>query len=116
MAGHGSGSGTTSVSFRAVRRGAGLAAACALAASLAGCSSLPGGAGGESVSDKLANAFAFNGTTPPPISKPTEEANVNCPIVDVAEGGASARVYAGGQSASNVRYQYSMGDMARDCS
>lgn len=38
-----------------------------------------------------------------------------CPVVDVREGAAAHRVYAGGQSNANVRYQFSMGDIAREC-
>lgn len=43
---------------------------------------------------------------------PTE---LMCPFVDVREGAAAHRVYAGQQSNSNVRYQYSMGEIAREC-
>ncbi len=43
---------------------------------------------------------------------PTE---LQCPFVDVREGAAAHRVYAGQQSNSNVRYQYSMGEIAREC-
>lgn len=43
---------------------------------------------------------------------PTELA---CPVVDVREGAAAHRVYAGAQSNSTVRYQFSMGDIAREC-
>jgi hypothetical protein len=38
-----------------------------------------------------------------------------CPVVDVREGAAAHRVYAGAQSNANVRYQFSMGDIARQC-
>ncbi len=38
-----------------------------------------------------------------------------CPVVEVREGAAAHRVYAGGQSNANVRYQFSMGDIAREC-
>ena len=36
-------------------------------------------------------------------------------MVDVREGAAAHRVYAGAQSNSTVRYQFSMGDIAREC-
>jgi hypothetical protein len=38
-----------------------------------------------------------------------------CPYVDVREGAAAHRVYAGQQSNATVRYQYSMGEIAREC-
>lgn len=40
---------------------------------------------------------------------------LTCPIVEVREGAAAHRVYAGQPSNASVRYQYSMGDIARDC-
>ncbi len=40
-----------------------------------------------------------------------------CPIVDVRDGGAAHRVYNGNSTASaDVRYQYSIGETARECS
>jgi hypothetical protein len=102
-----------SVGLLANRRRARLALGCALAGALAGCSSIPAG---QSTSDTLANIFAFNSPTAPPAQARKAETSVNCPIVDVAEGGAAVRVYAGGQSNENVRYQYSLGDLARECS
>ncbi|HEY8578709.1 MAG TPA: hypothetical protein VIL72_02400 [Beijerinckiaceae bacterium] len=38
-----------------------------------------------------------------------------CPYVDIRDGGAAHRVYAGGQGSANVRYQFSMGDVVRTC-
>ena len=38
-----------------------------------------------------------------------------CPFVDVREGAAAHRVYAGQPSNANVRYQFSIGDVAREC-
>ncbi|MFN3889146.1 MAG: hypothetical protein ACK4MV_02025 [Beijerinckiaceae bacterium] len=43
---------------------------------------------------------------------PTELA---CPYVDVRDGAAAHRVYAGQPSNATVRYQFSMGDIAREC-
>lgn len=42
-------------------------------------------------------------------------ADLACPYVDVREGAAAHRVYAGGQGNANVRYQFSMGDIVRSC-
>lgn len=40
---------------------------------------------------------------------------LTCPIVEVREGAAAHRVYAGQPSNASVRYQFSMGEIARDC-
>lgn len=40
---------------------------------------------------------------------------LTCPIVEVREGAAAHRVYAGQPSNASVRYQYSMGEVAREC-
>lgn len=47
-----------------------------------------------------------------PVGSPTE---LVCPFVDVREGAAAHRVYAGQPSNATVRYQFSMGDIAREC-
>ena len=87
-------------------------AACSVLVVLAGCSSVPG------VNENtFGNLLAYNSPNAPPASAtPVVIDKVNCPVVDVAEGGAAVRVYAGGQSNGSVRYQYSMGDVARECS
>ena len=41
--------------------------------------------------------------------------NLVCPGIEVKEGGAAQRVYAGGQDSRNVRYQFSLGELAREC-
>jgi hypothetical protein len=101
-----------SVGLLACERWARLAIGCAAAAAMAGCSSIPSG---QSSSDTLANIFAFNSTTAPPADARKAGTPVDCPIVDVADGGASVRVYAGPPANGNVRYQYSLGDLAREC-
>lgn len=40
---------------------------------------------------------------------------LNCPYVDVREGAAAHRVYAGQPANSAVRYQFSISDVAREC-
>ena len=81
----------------------------ALTSLAAGCSSVSG-----FNENTFGNLLAYNSVNAPPVAPlRDDETKVNCPIVDVAEGGAALRV--GGQANSSVRYQYSMGDLARDC-
>ena len=92
-----------------------LLAASALALAVSACSTGPG----RDPGDTLGNMFAFNSPRAPqapakPAARSTTE--VVCPIVDVKEGGAAHRVYNGrGVSNSNVRYQFSIGQTAREC-
>ena len=89
------------------------ALAAALAASLSGCGA----------SDFLAvrDARAEKPTTPsdklPESEKlkmrPLKAEDLDCPIIDVAEGGSTFRV--GGPDNKDVRYQFSISDMARTC-
>jgi hypothetical protein len=44
---------------------------------------------------------------------PVAAQDINCPEVDIAEGGAALRV--GGPENASVRYQFSIGDTARQC-
>lgn len=91
-----------------------------LGACLAG-TALLSGCGGSALSDggsAVANLLAFNTTNvsaaPPPA--PVDE-KLQCPPVEVLDGTASSRVYAGAeQTNSSVKYQFSMGDVARECS
>ena len=48
-----------------------------------------------------------------PIVLPVASQDIYCPTVDVAEGGAAARV--GGADNASVRYQFNIGDTAREC-
>ena len=93
-----------------------LAFAIACLGLAAGCSSLPGGGGPGST---LANLVLFNSTTPPPAATPPPgkaPINLECPQIEVQDGTSSVRVYAGAdQSNANLRYQFSLGDTARDC-
>ena len=83
----------------------------------AGCSSAPGPQSADPA-DTLGNLFAFNSTRAPPIpaGSGAPRTSVICPIVDVRDGGAAHRVYNGsGTSNSDVRYQFSIGETAREC-
>jgi hypothetical protein len=48
-----------------------------------------------------------------PIVRPVASIDINCPPVDVAEDGAAYRV--GGADNESVRYQFNIGDTARQC-
>ncbi|MGE3246720.1 MAG: hypothetical protein AB7F96_06755 [Beijerinckiaceae bacterium] len=92
-----------------------VAAAGGLALLAGACSTAPG----KDPADTIGNVFAFNSTKAPPVD-PSRQAqtvlDVECPVVDVKEGGAAVRVYNGrGTSNNDVRYQYSIGQTAREC-
>jgi hypothetical protein len=79
---------------------------------VAGCSSAPGS--GSGASNSVGNFLAFGTTPPPPPPDRTKEVvKIDCPEVEVLGGAAAMRV--GGQDNASVRYQYSMGDVAREC-
>jgi hypothetical protein len=88
--------------------------ALSAAAILAGCAS-----GTSDPADMLGNLAArgaFGGS--PPVAAQAaapSETNVICPSTELKDGSAAYRVYAGAQTNENVRYQYSMGDIARQC-
>jgi hypothetical protein len=90
----------------------GLMAALVSVGACAGDASSPIGGflslGGNSGSAPAVAATQVAAAAPDP-------SKVVCPYVDVKEGGAAHRVYAGGQSSGNVRYQFSLGDIAREC-
>lgn len=46
---------------------------------------------------------------------PFDRRELNCPYVDVREGAAAHRVYAGQPANSSVRHQFSIADVAREC-
>jgi hypothetical protein len=85
---------------------------------LAGCSSVGLDTAGSSVSDTMGNLLAYNRPTAPPLppQKPGPVAEVDCPQIEVQDGTAELRSYAGGNSNADVSYQYSLGDTARECS
>ena len=95
--------------------GAGLVAGAAMA--LAGCGGQAGSVAGgdpDPVSTRLGNLLAFNSTTAPPLPNSGVKERIDCPIIQVDPGHAAVRV--GGEAATSVRYQISIGDVARDCS
>jgi hypothetical protein len=86
--------------------------ATAMALALAGC-----GSAASDASSTLANILAFNTTKPPPAPDAPKEAETDeyCPTVDIMEGGAATRSYAGGDSNNALRYQISIAELARQC-
>jgi hypothetical protein len=91
----------------------GLRAALTVAACLtmSACSSTSegGGAGG------MLNAFFYGGSVPP--SLPPDQAEVPCPQVGIAPGGAAINSYAGGRTGAPeaMRSQLSIVNLAREC-
>ena len=105
-------------SFKKVMRAkqaAAFLAAGLLALGMASCASSPTNDPGNT----LGNLLAFNSTKAPPVqqtqsTKPVLD--IVCPVIDVKENGAAHRVYAGrGVSNQDVRYQFSIGETAREC-
>ena len=93
-----------------------MAASCALA--LSGCG---GGIGigllDYSVTPAKTAATAQplpQGTPAGPARTPESLGVADCPHVEVLEGTSAVRV--GGEASSSVRYQYSLGDVSRECS
>ena len=72
---------------------------------------------GEGIGAKISSLAAFGSTTPPPAPAAADPTALRlvCPDVEVLDGTASMRFYAGGAGSGNVRYQYSMGEVAREC-
>lgn len=102
--------------MRQMVKSGGLALVAVAGLSLAGCSSDTGSLQpGNSASDKLANLLAFNTTNPPPVEQRAEVIKVDCPTVEVQDGTAAARYYAGARTNDRVRYQFSVNDVAREC-
>ena len=94
------------------------AAAIAALLTLAGC-------GGGSYMGSLFGSGSSSSAQPVASGQPQAGAqaaaasgqprDLACPYVDVREGAAAHRVYAGQPSSASVRYQFSMGEIARDC-
>ena len=63
------------------------------------------------------NLLAFGTTKPGPVpAGAAHDAPLQCPAIEVLDGTAAYRTYTGAdQSNGSVRYQFSMGDVARDC-
>ena len=82
---------------------------------LAGCaSSSSTGSSEPSAMTKLTNLIAFNSTSAPkPVDSVTSTIDrVECPVVDVEEGGGVAQIGSG----AGLRHQFTISDTARECS
>lgn len=81
---------------------------------LAGCSS-----GGADPGDTIGNIFAFNSTRAPavePVKETASSDRLTCPIVELKDGNAAHRVFSGsGTASADVRYQFTVGETAREC-
>jgi hypothetical protein len=87
-------------------------AALALSGCVSGADT--GGDANSGLGTKIGNVLAFGTPNPPPVApKPVDKTQIDCPEVEVLGGAASLRV--GGQDNAAVRYQYSMGEVAREC-
>ncbi|MFO1114925.1 MAG: hypothetical protein U1E28_04525 [Beijerinckiaceae bacterium] len=98
------------------RRAAGAVLVICGPLALAGCGGQAGSVAGsdpDPTSTKLGNLLAFNSTKAPPNPNGGPRETIDCPVVQVEPGHSSVRV--GGESASSVRYQIAIGDVARDC-
>jgi hypothetical protein len=100
------------------RRAWAIAAIATLGVALAGCSSTDGAFSPTFLapqSGPSGNALPQQATKESErlIKLPASAADIACPEVDVAEGGATARV--GGPENAAVRYQFDISDVAREC-
>jgi hypothetical protein len=92
-----------------------------LVVTLGGCSSLglsSAPASGESVSvtDRISNLFRGTSTPAPQSSQVPLSEEIDCPTVDIRTGASTITVYGPGeQTSTNVRYQATIGQMAREC-
>lgn len=101
------------------------AAALAVLLALSGCSGAGGyvgslfgsGSSSQPVASGQAAGQAAGQATAQTVAQPLsgQPRELVCPYVDVREGAAAHRVYAGQPSNATVRYQFSMGDIAREC-
>jgi hypothetical protein len=89
---------------------AGLISAALLTLGLCGGALAQASGTSPSIGSTLYNLFYYGGTTVPP-SQPGEPEEFECPAVEILDGTAALRQ----EAAGGVRYQYSMGQTAREC-
>jgi hypothetical protein len=94
------------------RKGAALALVLAGALGLGGCSTLglSSETGGSSTSS-FGEFFRNSSSTQPLPQAPPSEGDIECPQVEILDGGSAIRVDGGG----SVRHQLSLGQTAREC-
>ena len=102
------------------RHGVGLGICVFGTLALAGCGGTRGfePANGSGSGTSIGNLIAFNSLHVGPAPSAAKiEPPVDCPTIEVLDGTASMRTYAGAdQSNGSVKYQYSLGDIVRECS
>ena len=102
-------------------KGVAAAAALGLVTAVAGCAGTDGfmasTQAGPSLTSKVGDMLAFGSTdTKPVLAKASRDAPLQCPQIEVLDGTASVRNYGStGQTNDSVKFQYSMGDVAREC-
>src|SRR5215212_4966606 len=74
-------------------------------------------ASAQGISDTLRNLLRYGSTTEPPAAPQAGIEVEDCPRVDVTEGGAALRTYAGGRTGSPeaLRSQLTISNVAREC-
>ena len=96
----------------AATSGAKASGVCLTAALLLAACSASGGGGGNA----LGNLLAFNSLSAPPLQAQNKVIKVDCPAVLADDSTSSDRVFVGGsQSSDQVRYQYDIAQLARQC-
>jgi|tagenome__1003787_1003787.scaffolds.fasta_scaffold20940151_1 hypothetical protein len=91
--------------------------AAALAAGLLSLALCIEPASAQGISDTLRNLLRYGSTTEPPAAPQAGIEVEDCPRVDVTEGGAALRTYAGGRTGSPeaLRSQLTISNVAREC-
>lgn len=100
-----------------VKRGLKLALACTLTFVLYGCSGGPkiGNFDQPSGTSKFTNLLNFGQSEEKAATTPNQR--VSCPKIMILDGTAAARFHADSSpSNTNLRHQFSLGDVARECS
>lgn len=87
-------------------------AAMTVAGTLAGCGGPAGSVAESDGATKFGNLLAFNSTSAPPAAARSGPV-IDCPVAQIEPGASALRV--GGEAASSVRYQISIGQVAREC-
>lgn len=102
-----------------------LSTACALALALGACASgstsaptatpTPASTGGAGFTDRMAS-LVFGPPARPGEGKVEPALGPDCPPLDVRQGASTITVYGSGdRNATNVRYQATVGELAREC-
>ncbi len=69
----------------------------------------------NTITSRFGNLLSFNKLTGKEPAPAKEAERLECPEIVVLDGTAAHRVYNGAESNENLRYQYSIADVAREC-